>query len=262
MSCTNSTNIFLLGLASSMKTDIRTINVNSRGLMTFAYSFSVTIMFILCIISNLISIDTFVVFVIRSTTVGICLCVYSCCSLFGILMLECRLFQLIDSLNYISFFLICNLVSGLASVFTRICLWLNGLIALHRSLNSFEHNHFLTKLRSKSSAIKQIFILIVLIFLMHIHEFICRVVLSDPVQPGKFVCQINYSKQLFLLNEIFTFCHIFIPFSLHVLSTCLIIGSISHRRAILHQTSYRKQWIKQFHCHSHLLVSPIVAMVI
>ncbi|CAF1550845.1 unnamed protein product [Adineta ricciae] len=176
-------------------------------------------------------------------------------------MLECRLFQLIDSLSYIPFFIICNLISGLASIFTRICLWLNGLIAFHRSLQSFELNHYLHRICTKSNAIKQIVFIIVIVILMHIHELICRVTLSDPVAPGKFVCQIKYSSDLLILNQIFTFLHLFIPFSLHIISTCLIIASISHRRAILHQTTYYNQWIKQFQTHYHLFLAPLIAML-
>ncbi|UJR19858.1 hypothetical protein I4U23_022991 [Adineta vaga] len=261
MTCNNSVNIFLLGLASSMKTDIRTSEVNQQDLMTFAYAFSVTIMFTLSIISNIISIDTFRQTAIRSTTVGIYLLIYSCASLFGILMLECRLFQLIDSLSYIPFFFICNLISGLASIFTRICLWLNGLIGFHRSLQSFELNHYLHRIRTKSNAIKQIIFTILIVILMHIHELVCRVTLPDPVAPGKFVCQIKYPSDLLILNQIFTFIHLFIPFSLHIISTCLIIASISHRKAILHHTTYYKQWMKQFQTHYHLFFAPLIAML-
>ena len=261
MSCNNSENIFLLGLASSMKTDIRTSDINQQNLMTFAYTFSVTLMVMLSIISSTLSIDTFRQALIRSTTVGITLLIYSCCSLFGILMLECRLFQLIDSLDYIPFFIICNVISGLASLFTRICLWLAGLVALQRSLHAFEHSPLLNRLRSRSFVLKQIFFIIIMVILMHIHEFICRVTLPDPVAPGKFVCQIKYPPELLLLNQIFSFCHIFIPFSLHILSIGLIIASISHRRATLHQTTCWTQMVKQFHSHVHLLVAPMLAVV-
>ena len=261
MTCNGSVNIFLLGLASSMKTDIRTSDESQQNVMTFAYAVSVTIMVAVSVISNTVSIDTFRQNIIRSTTVGIYLLIYSCCSLFGILLLECRLFQLIDSLSYIPFFFICNIISGLASIFTRICIWLNSLVALQRSLHSFEHNYFLNKMRSRLNAPKQILFLIIIIVLMHLHELICRVTLSDPVAPGKFVCQIQYSRELLILNQVFTFFHLFIPFFLHIIATSLIITSISHRRAILHQTTHYQQWIKQFRAHRHLFVSPLIAMV-
>lgn len=261
MSCNNTVNIFLLGLASSMKTDIRTTIQNEQTLMTFLYAFSVTLMVSLSIISNIISIDTFRQTTIKLTTVGIYLLIYSCCSLFGILMLECRLFQLIDSLNYITFFFICNIVSGLASIFTRISIWLNSLITLQRSLHAFETNCILNKIRSRKNALKQIFVLILIIFLIHIHELICRVTLPDPVAVGKYVCQIKYSPKLLILNQTFTFIHLLIPFSLHIISICLVIATISRRRAILHQTTYYQQWTKQFNCHCHLFLSPLISMV-
>ncbi|CAF1379912.1 unnamed protein product [Adineta steineri] len=261
MSCNKSVNIFLLGLASGMTTDIRTSNQNQQILMTFAYAFSVTLMVTVSIISNIISIDTFRQKTIRTTTTGLCLLIYSCCSLFGIIMLECRLFQFIDSLTYLPFFIVCNLISGLTVVFTRLCLWLNGLIALQRALHSFEHNRFLNKIRSQTIVSKQICFIIIIVFLMHIHEFICRVTSPDPVAPNKFVCQILYSQELLMLNQIFSFTHLFVPFSLHIISTCLIIASISRRRAMLYQTTYWKQWFKQFRCHHHLFLAPILAMI-
>ncbi|CAF2511007.1 unnamed protein product [Rotaria sp. Silwood2] len=212
--------------------------------------------------SNIFSIETFRHVQLRQTTVGIHLLVYSCCSLFGLLMLECRLFQLLDYLTYIPFFIICNVVSGLASIFTRICLWINGLIALQRSLHSFEHNHLLNKIRSRTAAPKQLFTIIICIFLMHIHELACRVTLPDPVAEGKFVCQIKYSPELLTLNTIFTFLHLFVPFSLNVLANCLIMTSISQRRATLHGRTYWSQWLREFRRHGHLFLAPTLAMVI
>jgi hypothetical protein len=109
---------------------------------------------------------------------------------------------------------------------------------------------------------KTIFILIICIFLMHIHELISRITLPDPVASGKFVCQIKYSKELLTLNQIFAFCHLFIPFLLHIISISLIITTISRRKAVLHQTTYWQQSIKQFHTHRYLFLSPMLAMVI
>lgn len=261
MSCDNSTNIFLLGLASSMKTDIRTSDINVEQLMTFAYAFSVTSLVAFGLTSNLISIDVFRQIQVRSATVGFYLLIYSCCSIFGLLMLECRLFQLIDTLTYIPFFIICNVISGLASIFTRLCLWLNGFIALQRSFHSFENHRFLNRIRSRGFAMKHIIITMIVVFSMHIHELICRVTLPDPVAEGKYVCRIQYSKELLLLNQIFSLCHLFIPFLFHLISIGLIIALISSRRARIHQTTYWNQWIKQFHTHAHLFLAPITSMV-
>jgi hypothetical protein len=244
-----------------MKTDIRTSNVNQQQLMTFAYAFSVTLMVTFALLSNILSLDTFRQAQLRSTTVGFYLIIYSCCSMFGIVMLQCRLFQLLDSLTYVPFFFICNIISGLASIFTRICLWLNGLIALQRSLHSFQSSPLLNKFRSRKAAPKQILIVIVIIFLMHVHELICRVTLPDPAAVGKYVCQIKYSPPLLILNTVFTFIHLFVPFSLNIVANCLILTSISRRKASLHQTTYWLQWMKQFRRHGHLFLAPTLAIV-
>ena len=261
MTCNKSTNILLLGLASSMKTDIRTSDPNQAQMMTFAYAFAVTIMVAFALVSNLVSIDTFRHTQIRSTSVGIYLLSYSCCSLFGVLMLECRLFQLLDSLTYTPFFIICNVISSLASISTRICIWMIGLIALQRSLHSFEHNRWLNKIRSRAAAPKQLAVVIVGICLMHVHELISRVTLPDPVAENRFVCQIKYSPALLVLNKVLTFIHLLVPFSVNILANCLIMASISRRRATLHQTTYWSQWWKQFRSHGHLFMAPTLAMV-
>ena len=261
MACNRSVNIFLLGLASGMKTDMRTSPPEHEVFMTFAYAFSVTAMVAAGLASNIISIDVFRRPQFRSTSIGVYLLIYSCCSIFGLCMLESRLFQLLDSLTYIPFFIICNVVSGLASIFTRICLWMNGIIAFQRSLYSFEHNRFLNKIRSRSVALIVIPLVILMVFIMHIHELICRVTLPDPVSPGKFVCQITYSPPLLILNTTFTFLHLFTPFSLHILATCLIMASICNRKATLHQTTYWTQWMKEFRAHGHLFLAPMLAVV-
>ena len=176
-------------------------------------------------------------------------------------MLECRLFQLLDSLTYTPFFIICNVISSLASISTRICIWMIGLIALQRSLHSFEHNRWLNQIRSRAAAPKQIVVVIVGICLMHVHELISRVTLPDPVAENRFVCQIKYSPALLVLNKVLTFIHLLVPFSVNVLANCLIMASISRRRATLHQTTYWSQWWKQFRSHGHLFMAPTLAMV-
>jgi hypothetical protein len=261
MSCNGSTNIFLLGLASSMKTDIRTSGKDQEQWMTFAYAMPVTLMVACAIVSNIMAIDTFRHVHIRSTTAGIYLLVYSGCSLFGILMLQCRLFQLLDSLTYIPFFIICNVVSSLASIFTRICLWMIGIIALQRSLFAVEHSPIVNKIRSRNLAPTQIIMIVVCVFSMHIHEVICRVTLPDSLAQGKFVCQIKYSSDLLTLNTVFIFLHLFVPFALNILANCVIVASISQRRASLHQTTYWHQWFKQFRTHGHLFLAPTLALV-
>jgi hypothetical protein len=119
----------------------------------------------------------------------------------------------------------------------------------------------LNKFRSRNAAPKQILLVIIIVFLMHVHELICRVTLPDPVAVGKFVCQIKYSAQLLILNTVFTFVHLFVPFSLNILANCLILTSISRRRATLHRTTYWSQWIKHFHRHGHLFLAPTLAIV-
>ncbi|UJR20346.1 hypothetical protein I4U23_023477 [Adineta vaga] len=261
MSCDNSTNIFLLGLVSGMTSDIRSESSDQRPRMTFAYVFSVTLLTLFGLVSNIFSFDTFRQIQIRSTTVGIYLIAYSCCSIFGIIMLECRLIRMLDSLDYTGSFIICNVVSGLASIFTRICVWLNGLIGLQRSLQSFEATALLNQIRSPSAAIKQIIFIVICVPLMHVHELISRVSLPDPLLPGNYICQIKYSPPLLLLNTIFSFTHIFAPFTMYMLANCLILTSISRRRAILHQRLYWSEWRSNFRRHRHLFVAPTVALI-
>ncbi|CAF4152328.1 unnamed protein product [Rotaria sp. Silwood2] len=261
MSCNNSINIFLLGLVSGMTSDIRGSSIDQQQLMTFAYAFSVTIMVAFGIISNILSIDTLKQREVRSSTVGLYLIVYSCCSIFGLIMVECRLIRMLNSFSYTASFIICNVVSGLASIITRICLWMNGFIAIQRSLQSFEANHLINKIRSRSFAITNIFIVIISIFSMHIHELIYRVSVSDPLLKGNYICQIKYPSSLLIMNTIFSFVHLFVPLSLNIFANCLVLTLISRRRATLHQTSHWNQWMRHFHRHRHLFLAPTLAMI-
>ncbi|CAF1190832.1 unnamed protein product [Rotaria sordida] len=261
MSCNNSINIFLLGLVSGMTSDIRGSSIDQQDLMTFAYAFSVTILVVFGIISNIFSIDALKQKEIRSSTVGLYLIVYSCFSIFGLILVECRLIRMLKSFSYIASFIICNVVSGLASIISRICLWMSGFIAIQRSLQSFEASRLINKIRSRSFVIKQIIVLIITMILMHIHELIYRISVNDPLLKGNYICQIKYPPPLLTMNTIFSFIHIFVPLSLNVFADCLILTLISRRRATLHQTSYWNQWKKHFRRHCHLFLAPTLATV-
>ncbi|CAF4520554.1 unnamed protein product, partial [Rotaria sp. Silwood2] len=95
---------------------------------------------------------------------------------------------------------------------------------------------------------------------MHVPELMSKRTLPDPVIPGKFVCQIRYSEELLVLNTIFSFIHVFMPVSLNMLANCLILASISRRKANIHRTRYWSQWIRQFHRHGHLFISPTLTI--
>ncbi|CAF1018894.1 unnamed protein product [Adineta ricciae] len=261
MTCNNSTNIFLLGLVSGITSDIRAQSVDQQALMTFAYVFSVTSLTLFGLVSNILSVDTFCQEQIRSTTVGIYLIVYSCCSIIGIIMLECRLIRMLDNLNYAGSFIICSIVSSIASIFTRICLWLNGLVSLQRSLQSFEATAFMNLIHSQSAAFKQIVLVLICISLMHVHEIISRVSLPDPLLPGNYICQIRYSPSLLTMNTIFAFIHLFVPFTMNMLSNCLILTSITRRRATLHHRHYWIEWKHNFRRLCHLFLSPTCSLV-
>ncbi|CAF1462569.1 unnamed protein product [Rotaria sp. Silwood1] len=260
MICNNSVNIFLIGLVSSMKTDIRTTNVDQQPLMTFAYVFSVTIMVVFALLSNILSANTFYRAQIRSTSVGFHLLLYSCCSISVLLLLEIRLIQLLDSLNYESFFSICNVITPISSILTRICLWMNGFIGLQRALQSLELGFLWNKIRSRVAGIILVIVISICVSSMHVPELMSKRTLPDPVIAGKFVCQIRYSEELLALNTIFSFIHVFVPVSLNMLANCLILASISRRKANIHRTRYWSQWIRQFHRHGHLFISPTLTI--
>ncbi|CAF4790797.1 unnamed protein product [Rotaria sp. Silwood2] len=261
MVCNNSVNIFVIGPMSIMKTDIRTTDVNQQQLMSFAYVFSVTILVLFAVVSNILSVDTFFRAQIRSTSVGFHLLLYSCCSISVLLLLEIRLIQLLDSLNYESFFSICNVITPLSNILTRICLWMNGLIGLQRAFQSFELGFLWNQIRSRVAGIMLVLVVSICVSLMHVPELISRQTLPDPVAAGKLVCQIKYSDKLLVLNTIFSFIHVFLPVLLNMLANCLILASISRRRANIHETTYWSQWIRQFHRHAHLFISPTLTTI-
>ena len=261
MSCNKSANIFILGLVSAMSSDIRTSDSDQQQVMTFAYVFSVTLLFVLGILSNILSIDTFRHTQIRTTTVGFYLVVYSCCSAFGIFMLECHLSRLLNSYSYTTSVFICKIVAGFSTIFTRICLWLNGFLALQRSIQSLESHPILDKIRSRSAAPIQILIIIIIVSSMHIHELIYRLSVPDSLFPGHFTCQIKYPPTIVTVNTVFSFTHIFVPVSLNVFADFMVLASISRRKANLHRTTYSIQWMRQFRRHRHLFLVSTLTIV-
>jgi hypothetical protein len=109
MSCNNSINIFLLGLISNMTPDSRASSIDQQPIMIFAEAFSVTLLVVFAILSNISSIDTFRQAQIRTSTLGFYRISHGCCSIFGILMLEGRLIQMLNSFCYAASFLIFTL---------------------------------------------------------------------------------------------------------------------------------------------------------
>lgn len=244
-----------------MTTDIRTSQAAQRPFMTFAYAFSVTSLVICALVSNIFALDTFRQLPIRSTTVGMYLIAYSCCSIFGVFMLQSRLFRMLDSFTYETSVLLCSVISGLASISTRTCLWLNSFIALQRSFQSLKIDQWLNRIGSVITAPIQILVIITTIALLHVHEFIYRVSVVDPQSSGHFICQILYTPSVLRMNTIFSFIHLCIPLVFNVVANCLILASISRRRATLYQTSYWTQWKKHFRRHYHLFLAPTVSLV-
>jgi hypothetical protein len=261
MSCNKSANIFVLSLVSAMSSDIKSSNSDQQQVMTFAYVFSVMLLVVFGILSNVLSIDTFRQAQIRTTTVGFYLVVYSCCSIFGIFMLGCHLSRLLNSYSYATSVFICKIVAGFSTIFTRICLWLNGFIALQRSIQSLEANPILDKIRSRSAAPIHVLVVIIIVTSMHIHELIYRVSVPDSSFQEHFVCQLKYPPSVLTLNTAFAFTHIIVPVSLNIFADFMILTSISNRKANLHRTTYRIQWMRQFRRHCHLFLAPTLTIV-
>lgn len=261
MPCNGTIDIFLIGLMSSIKTDIRTTDETEQPIMTFAYVFPILLMVVSALLSNGLSIDTFRQPKIRLTTTGHYLLIYSYLSTFVLFLLAIRLIQLSDSLSHAGFMSICNAITPISSIFTRICLWLNGMIAFHRALLSLEFGDVWNRIKSRAVATKHIIIVMICVALMHVPELIVRRTLPDPVAPGKFVCQIKYPESLSILNTVFSFLHLLVPVSLNMLANCLILSSISRRKANLHNKTRRSQWLKEFRRIAHLFVSPTLTTV-
>jgi len=177
-----------------------------------------------------------------------------------VVLLESRLTRLLNTFTYATSLILCNVLTGLTSIFTRICLWMVGFIALQRSLHSFEPNPLLNKIRSRAAAKNQIPVILVVITLMHIPELIYRKSVPDPIT-GSLACQIKYPPSVMTLNTIFSLIHLSVPFSLNIFSNCLLLTSISRRRATLHRTPYWTQWMRNFRRHRHLFLAPTFTMV-
>lgn len=262
MSCNgNTTNILLLGLVSAMTSDIRTSQLDEQEFLTFIYIFPLIIVVAFGILSNLLSIDTFRQRQIRTTPTGFFLIIYSYCSIFGLFMLEIRLLRMRNSVSYLISFVLCNIISVLALMFTRICLWMNGFLALQRVIYTFESNYLVNRFCSHIAVKKQILFIITLVFLMHIHDILYRVSIPDPLLQGNFICQTGYPVNLLILNQIFSLTHLFVPCALNIIANILILASISRRRANLHQTTYWTQWRKHFRRHHHLFLAPTLIIV-
>jgi len=149
----------------------------------------------------------------------------------------------------------------------RICLnmdqWLNGCVALERTLTVIKGPNF-NKNKSKQAAKYVIITLIIFIIGSSIHDPIYRRLIDEEDDDEKRIwCIATYPNKLQIFDSFIHSFHVLTPFIINFLSVIILITKQSHQKLTIqtHQ-SYKEILHEQFQEHKHILISPIVLIIL
>lgn len=135
----------------------------------------------------------------------------------------------------------------LLRLFIAINDWFNVCIAIERVLTAVKRVHFDGK-KSKSISRWIIFLVILITFVSLIPDPIHRRLIDD-FEEKRIWCIMKYSYDtLEIYNSIINIFHFFLPFSINIISSLIIIITIAGNRSVPHQQR----------SHKNLLISPFI----
>jgi hypothetical protein len=239
----------------------------SEQFMSVKISGIVTIvMFVIGLISSMMSLLTFQQHEIRQVGCGIYLLTLSVTSLLTIIMFTLKfwfLFFIQTTIITHPKFLHINCL--LMDVSTQVCLstsnWLGACVAVERTMSVLRQIKF-NKKRSKQMSIWVVPILIIIVILTHLPDPLHRVLTDDESENRKW-CIVRYPSSIERFNSINIFIHFVVPFAINAISALIIIIVKARTRfTIRQQESYLQHLYEQFHDFRHLLISPSVLVLL
>jgi len=170
--------------------------------------------------------------------------------------------SMISNRNFLS--IQCYLFDYLLQIVLNLDRWLNGCVAIERSVNIVKGVKF-NKNKSKTMAKYVICLLILLTTISSIYDPIHRQLVDDvsnDEQP-RLWCIVSYSSQILLLNQIIQMFHFFVPFIMNIISSLIIIIlSTKRRRSIEEGLTFYEILCEQIREHQHLLIAPFVLIML
>ncbi|CAF3261276.1 unnamed protein product [Rotaria sp. Silwood2] len=266
--CQLKDNIIPLSLTSAVLADIRITDKQSeRTAKKAVFVFIVSLIVLVSIISNMLSLQVFLLRDVRDKTRPsirgdniLFLILYSVSSLIVSLELQSRvilmLFDQYSSAGYT--FYSCNIAPVVGTMLVHLGLWLSAGITLERLL----FDVFNIEVMNTRAQIRTVIIMIIMtvtVFSTHIHEIFGRQALPDPVQPNTFVCTFDYDKKwLNTLDDSLSTLHLALPCFIHFVCFIITLWRLGHEQG---SSSYCKLSLDGLKDKRLYLIPPILIIV-
>ena len=155
----------------------------------------------------------------------------------------------------------CFLLEPCLKIFSNIHSWLNACVACERAVTVFKGISFDKQLSQRTA--KYVSLAVTLINLaLYLPQYV-NLHLYEDKKEERTLCAIRYSPLMDHYNTLGIFLHLFLPFSINLVSSILlIIGTTRQRTSIDQSSAFATHFSKKFHQHKYLVISPIVLVIL
>ncbi|CAF1635488.1 unnamed protein product [Rotaria sp. Silwood1] len=222
----------------------------------------VTIMVIIGLLGNLLSILTFHSKTICEVGCGLYLFANAIISLLTIVFLMAKFSLLVLSQMTIivqrSFLIFnCRSMDFILGACLSMGDWLSGCVAIERAFVTYKRTSF-NKTKSRKIARWIILVVCSVTLLTRIYDPIHRNLLDDN-EEQRIWCMITYNSFYQMLNSTITMFHFTVPFAINLISALFIIFMVARQRAFVHkEQTYKQHILQQFRRHQHIIISPCI----
>jgi hypothetical protein len=215
------------------------------------------LIFIIGGLTNYASVITFKRSNLRKTSMSIYMLILSLMSQYSLFSLIMKIILILfDSImNDLS----CKLISYMHSISIRCSFWLTSLIAIERV--SYVLFPYSTVLKKPRVAIIITIITILIVGVMHVHEFIFYRKLID--LNGQSICVVDFPLKLRTYDRVTVLLHYLIPFSIQILSITILIifAARSRSRTGNNRDPFVEYLKRQFRSQKDLYIPPTIIIL-
>jgi hypothetical protein len=226
------------------------------------------IMFIAGLISGSLSVATFLSLKTREVGCGYYLLLSSISSISMIILLTIKVCYLILSqmsliTNRSILFVNCVTIERILKLSLSLSEWLNACVAIERTFSVIKGVKF-DKNKSKTTAKRMSFILLILLIVTHIHDPLHRELIHDlDGDQQRIWCLEKYSSSLTKYNTFIILADFVAPFSINFLSALLLIIVAARSRSKTEsKQTFKQHFLSQLQQHKHILIAPILLVLL
>ncbi|CAF1178378.1 unnamed protein product [Adineta steineri] len=244
------------------------ISLNQQPVIIKITIFISTMLLVIGSINGFLSIETFRRIKSRQVGAGYYLLSSSIISIFIIILLTYKVWELILSqmsviTNRSFLYFNCVTIDVILKILLTFNEWCNACVAMERMMSVILATRFQ---KQKSIKMAKWVVLITFIFtiLTHIHEPIRRELIEDfDIDDYRIWCFVRYSSSVRKYNSFITLFHFLAPFSINIISALCIIITLAYRRSAVEQSETLRGHLKnQIQQHAHVLYSPCILILL